>query len=70
MREFKDGLSFAQKYAAADAVAGYKMLDNVCVHNSDRGVFYEFTDGSLYVPWLDNPVFVSLSELRSRLDEF
>jgi hypothetical protein len=69
-REFEEGLTFAQRYAAADAVVADRMLDNVSVHHSDKGMIYEFTDGSLYVTWLENPVFVSMSELRTRLNEF
>jgi hypothetical protein len=70
MGEFEEGFTFAQKYAASDAVAADRMLDNVSVHKSHKGVFYEFTDGSLFVSWLDKPVFVSKSELRTRLNEF
>ena len=70
MREFEEGLTFAQRRRYADAVVADRMLDNVSVHHSDKGMIFEFTDGSLYVPWLDNPVFVSMSELRSRLNEF
>lgn len=70
MREFGERPSFAQRYPAADAVAADRMLDNVSVHHSERGMIYEFTDGSLFVTWLENPVFVSMSELRARLNEF
>jgi len=62
--------TFAQRYAAADPIAADKMLDNASVHHSDKGMIYEFTDGSLYVTWLENPVFLSMAELRSRMNHF
>lgn len=68
--EFEKGLTLAQKFAVADDDAADRMLAKAILHDSDKGTVYEFVDGSFYIPSLDNPVFVSASELRSRLNEF